>query len=90
MRHEKPSCTPILDGSDSDFMYFRVRSFSRPALMHELVICKRTGVVRCLCEDSSYRKKEADLLDLLAHDPETNPCKHMRELVRVYGSLFKP
>ena len=45
------------DGADGDFMYFRVMSRTRDE-MHDVVLCRRTGVLSCTCEDCTYRKKK--------------------------------
>lgn len=83
-------CTPILDGADTDFIYFRVASFSRRGVRHDITICKRTGEVRCKCEDAVCRKKRPMWLDLISEtDVSPLTCKHVRELVRVYRNLLE-
>lgn len=79
------------DGMDGDFVYFSVRSRSRGSgvdpLRHTVVICKRTGFISCLCEDSSFRSKTARI-----DDPHAPLCWHSRQVKRyaaqVVGAMF--
>jgi len=50
------------DGADSDFIYFTTFSRSRVGVEHTVVICKRTGILSCTCEDCSFRKKKFSIL----------------------------
>lgn len=65
------------DGADSDFQYFSTPSWSRPdsEIIHEIVIDKRSGEIRCTCEDAVCRGKRGDVILKAAH-----VCKHIAEL----------
>ncbi len=69
-----------MTGSDSDFLHFATRSWSRPdsKIEHGLAICKRTGRITCECEDASFRR-ERRFAFLTDPNAETG-CKHIRKL----------
>ena len=76
------------DGADSDFIYFSVRSRSRGGgsepLRHTVTICKRTGFISCLCEDSQFRCKTSRI-----DDASPNLCYHSRAIMQWAGQLTK-
>lgn len=73
-----------IDGNDSDYMYFSTKSWSRPGsdIRHELTIDKRTGQIKCTCENATYRpeRRTADLLDPTTG--QVTACKHIQCLLR--------
>ncbi len=77
-----------LVGSDPDFLYFTTPSWSREGVEFDITIDKRTGEVRCTCEDAQCRKKRPDLLELLKPDHQEEVCKHVRGLLLAYGGLL--
>lgn len=75
------------DGADSDWIYFSTPSWSRPKsdTVHTIVVCKRTGEIRCTCEDAEYRRKVGDILEPTG----TNCCKHGRSLLDNYRRILE-
>ena len=75
------------DGADADYIYFATPSWSRPRsdIEHTITICKRTGEIRCTCEDAKCRRKRGDVQDL----DGTNGCKHQRSLLSNYRRLIE-
>jgi len=67
------------DGADHDEMQFSTPSWSRPKseIRHTITINKRTGDVRCTCEDAVYRMQHAGFMD----ENEQQGCKHIRKLL---------
>lgn len=50
-----------LDGLDTDFVYMSVKSRSRDETTHTVVLCRRSAVLSCTCEDATYRKKKGSV-----------------------------
>lgn len=75
------------DGADSDYIWFSTPSWTRPNsdIRHTITIDKRSGWVRCGCEDAKFCKKKAYLLDF---DAPTG-CKHIKSLLSNYRSLLE-
>lgn len=65
-----------------DFLMMETDSRSRKGLEHTLVVCKRTGVVSCSCEDAVYRKKQGHLLDRV--------CPHACDHVKAFAASAAP
>jgi hypothetical protein len=65
-----------MDGSDHDFFYFSVFSFTHPGVRYEVCICKRRLTIECSCMDCQCRKKRRkvweDVLEM---------CKHSRAVI---------
>lgn len=73
-----------LDGADGDFIYFSAESRSREE-PHTVIICKRTGIISCTCEDCTYRKKQSHILypvDMCFH---CRAVLHVAKLLNFFG-----
>lgn len=86
---ERNHTTPLsFDGACSDFLYFSALSRSRGGgaepLVHTVVICKRSAVISCTCEDSTYRSKKAPI-------DSANPdlCYHSHQILRWARSVVR-
>lgn len=77
----KPKVRPRLlrcDGADNDFFYFSTPSWTRGnQIEHTITIDRHTGIIRCTCEDATYRCK-SDLI--------TQPERLPRKTGPKYGS----
>lgn len=72
-------------GNDADFVYYTTPSRSRKNLMHNVVVCKRSGYVSCDCEACQYKKRTgADILDSLA----VGACWHVQAFCSTVGKII--
>mgnify|MGYP001576969689 CR=1 FL=1 len=81
--------TPILFiGADSDEMRFETKSWTRTNLdvVHEIAVCKRTGLITCSCENAVYRRKHGHVIDR----SEGCSCKHIARLMHTIGGVLRP
>lgn len=71
-------------GADGDFIYFLAESASRKGLEHSVSVSKRDGLIVCSCEDSTYRQKFGDVMDLKSG----HTCRHIRRLCHTLGAVL--
>ena len=81
------SRTPIrFIGSDSDSLQFETQSWTRKDVIHEVHVCKRTGLVTCSCEDAGYRHKAGNIMRV----GYGHVCKHASKLLHDIGGVLAP
>lgn len=72
------------DGADDTYQYFSTPSWTRGSdLTHTITIDKKSGEIRCSCEDAVCRGKRGDVLLKATH-----VCKHVHELQRYIKSIL--
>ena len=80
--------TPIVFiANDNDELRFQTDSWTkRKGVIHEIAVCKRTGLITCSCENAVYRRKHGHVLDR----SEGCSCKHIARLMHMIGGVLQP